>query len=589
MNAGRATLTVSNPPSGRGRPKGEPRSPTPRNKIHPTLWGYFARNGSGLFGDGTGYGYGAYGANQRKIALEEWHARSANADFDITANLPLLRMRSRDLFMGSPIAAAAILALRTDVVGNGLWVMPQVDARILGLTKTAAAEANKRISDEFELFANTVEADWNRRSTFYQLQDLVFTNVQISGDVLVLLPMRSRRGALYDTRVRLIEADRVASPVAEATGPGAPETAAGAPTIFGGVELTIDGEVLAYWLARHHPVAELLATSLLNGNGAEREFDRIEAFGEETGRPVALLVGEMERPEQRRAVPLLAKCLIETKNLQRYVESTTVQNVIKSYFTSFVTSAMPSENMFSGVVDDEYMQDILLRPPYNVKMAPGLVNFMRPGDTITFPHNGSGPEAEFEPYVTAVARLIGAAVGVPYEVLLKSFNASYSASRASMLQFWKRVLVLRQMLADQFCAPVYRAWFMEAVASGSIDAPGFFEDPRRAAAWTRAAWSGASQGSIDPLKEVQAAILRIKAGLSTQERECLELSGTDWRATAEQQGFELEVSTELGMPYPRNQTVEMAPITEAMITGEMDDEESPNGENNNPKQTTKPK
>ena len=423
MNKGRATLTASNLPSGRGHPEGRPRSPAPQNKIHPTLWGYFS--GSGAFGEGSGFGYGGYGASRRKIALEEWHAQSANADFDITANLPLLRTRSRDLFMGSPIAAAAILALRTDVVGNGLWVMPQVDARVLGLTKIAAAEANKRISDEFELFAATVEADWNRRSTFYQLQDLVFTNVQISGDVLVLLPMRARRGALYDTRVRLIEADRVASPIAEATGPGAPETAAGAPAIFGGVELTFDGEVLAYWIARHHPVAELLATSLLNGNRRDdREFDRIEAFGKETGRPVGLLVGEMERPEQRRAVPLLAKCLIETKNLQRYVESTTIQNVIKSYFTSFVTSAMPSENMFSGIVDDEYMQDLLLRPAYNVKLAPGLVNFMRPGDEIKFPHNGSGPEAEFEPYVTAVSRLIGAAVGVPYEVLLKSFNAS---------------------------------------------------------------------------------------------------------------------------------------------------------------------
>jgi lambda family phage portal protein len=583
VNKGRATLTVSNPPSGRDRLFARSRSPAPQNKIHPTLWGYFSRYGSGLFGDGSGFGYGASGANRRKIALEEWNAQSANADIDITANLPLLRMRSRDLFMGSPIAAAAILALRTDVVGNGLWVMPQVDSRQLGLTKTAAAEANKRIADEFELFAATVECDFNRRSTFYQLQDLVFTNVQISGDVLALLPMKPRPGALYDTRVRLIEADRVASPVAEATGPGAPETAAGAPTIFGGVELAIDGEVLAYWIAHHHPVAELLATSLLNGSrGQEREFDRVPAFGPETGRPVALLVGEMERPEQRRAVPLLSKCLIETKNLQRYVESTTVQNVIKSYFTSFVTSAMPSENMFAGIVDDEYMQDLLVRPAYDVKMAPGLVNFMRPGDTITFPHNGSGPEDQFGPYVTEVCKLIGAAVGVPYEVLLKSFNASYSASRASMLQFWKRVLVLRQTLADQFCQPVYRAWFMEAVVNGYIDAPGFFDDPRIAAAWTRAAWSGASQGSIDPLKEAQAAALRLKLGLSTQERECLELSGTDWRATAEQQGFELEVSTKLGLPYPRNQTVEMSPITPDMITGEGDDNESPNGETKQP-------
>jgi lambda family phage portal protein len=584
VNPGRVALTIplpggealaerfaqrtSNPPSeiGRGGFVAQPRSRGPQNKVHPTLFG-LTNSFGGLGGAAANFGYGAYGASRKKIGLEEWHARSANADWDITANLPILRMRSRDLFMGCPIAAAVILALRTSVVGNGIAVLPQVDARVLGLSKTAAAEINKHISDEFELFAATVEADWNRRSTFYQLQDLVFTSACISGDVLVLLPMKNRPGGIYDTRVRLIEADRVASPVSRETGPGAPETAAGAPRIFGGVELEEDGQVVAYWIARHHPLAEIMLAADPRTRNGKAEYSRILAFGEETGRPAALLVGEMERPEQRRAVPLLAKCLTEAKNLQRYVESTTVQNVIKSYFCSFITSAMPSENMFNGMVDDDYAKDLVERNPYNVLLAPGMVNFLRPGDTIDFPIH-AGPEDQFDPYVTAVARLIGASTGVPYEVLLMSFNASYSASRASMLQFWNRVKVLRQLLVDQFCQPTYTAWMMEAVAGGNIDAPGFFEDPRIRTAWLRAAWSGASQGSIDPLKDAQAAALRIKLGISTQERECYENNGGDWRAIAEQQGLELEVATSLGLPYPRNQTSEMQPIPAALITGE---------------------
>src|SRR4029077_19377912 len=160
----------------------------------------------------------------------------------------------------------------------------------------------------------------------------------------------------------------------------------------------------------------------------------ILAFGEETGRPLALLVGEMERPEQRRAVPLMAKCLTELKNLQRYIESTTVQNVIISYFTAFVTSQMPSTEMFTGLVDENVLTDLTNRDPYTVKLGPGIVNWMRPGDSISFPTN-AGPEAEFEAYVTALVKFIGSCVGIPYEVLLKQFNASYSASRASLLQF----------------------------------------------------------------------------------------------------------------------------------------------------------
>ena len=295
--------------------------------------------------------------------LEEWHAQSGDPDVDITANLPLLRQRSRDLFMGAPIAAAAILTLRTNVVGNGLVAMPQIDGDVLGKSKEECAALNKFLSDEFDLFADTVECDWNRRSTFYQLQDLVFVNQCISGDVLVLLPMKERRGSIYATKMRMIEADRVASPWVLANA-REDKTKDGAARIFGGVELSDDGEVEAYWVSRRHPGAGL-AASLFNGNltATQDDYERLPAFGPETGRPIALLVGEMERPEQRRAVPLTAKCLTELKNLSRYVESTTVQNVIKSYFTAFVTSAMPSTEMFSGIVDDDAIHGSLAAQP----------------------------------------------------------------------------------------------------------------------------------------------------------------------------------------------------------------------------------
>jgi lambda family phage portal protein len=490
-------------------------------------------------------GYGSYGASRKKVGLEEWRALSGTPDEDIICNLPLLRARSRDLFMGSPLAAAAILTLRRNVVGNGLRPMPQIDGATLGKSNDECAEMNKLISDEFGLFANSVECDFSRRSTFYQLQDIVFVNSQISGDVLVLLPMTERLGAIYDTRIRLIEADRVSSAF-NVSKLGDDVTRSGVPRIFGGVELSDDGEVLAYWVSKTHPLS---AENIAIGAGALsdiRDYDRVEAFGSETGRPVALLVGEMERPEQRRAVPLLAKCLIELKNLSRYIESTTVRNVIQSYFTAFVTSQMPSTEMFANTVSDE---DVMNREPYKVQLGPGIVNWMRPGDKIEFPIN-AGPESEFDPYVTALCKFIGAALGIPYEVLLKQFNASYSASRASLLQFWNCVKVARQLLVDQFCQPVYVAWMMEAIGKGVIDAPEF-DNPRIQRAWTRCSWSGAGLGSIDPLKEAQAAIQRLKAGLSTLERESLEINGSDWRANTTQQGLERDLADEFDLPYIR--------------------------------------
>jgi lambda family phage portal protein len=513
-------------------------------------------------------GYGNYGASRRKLANAEWKALSGSADEDIIYNLPLLRVRSRDLFMGSPIAGGAILTLRTNTIGSGLIPLPKVDGDVLGLDNEDTAEVNKLIKSEFFLFANTVECDWNRRNTFSELQDLAFVNMCISGDVLGLLPMKTRRGSIYDTRIRLIEADRVADPVQ----PGDQITNDGAFKIFGGVELTDDGEVDAYHVAPRHPGYTTQYAAALAYPSAD--FLRVPAFGEETGRPVSMLVGEFERPEQRRGVPLMSKCLTELKQLQRYIESVTIQNVIKSYFAAFIKSEFPSAEMFDRLVSsdelDDMMEGLAGRSQYDIRLAPGIVNWMRPGEDITFPLN-AGPDAQFEPFVIALCKFIGTCLGIPFEVLLRQFNSSYSASRAALLEFWRRVKVLRELIVNQFCQPVYLAWMYEAVARGIFKrypVRGFFEDPRIRQAWTRCDWAGSSPGSIDPLKEILACEKRLHIGISTLEQETLEFNGGDWRANTVQQGIELEEATANRLTYIRNLDAKYLPIVDPGVEDE---------------------
>ena len=87
------------------------------------------------------------------------------------------------------------------------------------------------------------------------------------------------------------------------------------------------------------------------------------------------------------------------------------------------------------------------------------------------------PTVAFDSFVTAMSRQIGAALGLPYEVLIKHFTASYSASRGALLEAWKFFKVWRFWFSGAFCQPIYEAWLEEAVASGRIWAPGFFDDP----------------------------------------------------------------------------------------------------------------
>ena len=66
-------------------------------------------------------------------------------------------------------------------------------------------------------------------------------------------------------------------------------------------------------------------------------------------------------------------------------------------------------------------------------------------------------------------------------------------------------------------------------------------------AYLKAEWYGNSQGQIDPVKEVTASILKIKNGLSTTEREAMELNGSDWNENLNQQAIEIKKKKEVGL------------------------------------------
>lgn len=101
---------------------------------------------------------------------------------------------------------------------------------------------------------------------------------------------------------------------------------------------------------------------------------------------------------------------------------------------------------------------------------------LAPGEKVSSVDPGR-PNAAFDPFVMAILRQIGVALEIPFELLVKHFTASYSAARAALLEAWKFFYTQRKWLADNFCQPVYEAWLTEAVLSGRVSAPGFFDDP----------------------------------------------------------------------------------------------------------------
>src|SRR5215471_9063296 len=225
-----------------------------------------------LFGGG-GTGYGHYGANVTKNSLAGWLWRGSDADGDIGFNVQILRERSRDAFMGVPLATGCVETFDTNVIGEGLYPAPNVDDETLGITSDQAAALNKELARKFEWWAcDPRECDFEMRDTFYLKQSTIFQSMLLSGDCPVLFPLKSRPNTLFDLRVRVLEADRIVNP------PMWDPTQ----NIWNGVEQTEDGELLAYHIAKRHPLATVRSFAtlpLLNF-----QTIRVEPYGAQTGR-----------------------------------------------------------------------------------------------------------------------------------------------------------------------------------------------------------------------------------------------------------------------------------------------------------------
>ena len=459
---------------------------------------------------GSGAGYGKYGASHARKSLVGWLTRGMSADEDIVDNIETLRERSRDLFMGSPLATGALKTVRTNVVGSGLALDSQIDFEFLGLSEEEARAWERNTEREFRLWSESVDCDAERRQTFFQLQSLVLLSALMSGDVFVTMPIIKRAGSVYDLRIGLIEADRVCNPLS-ATPPNA--------NILGGVEIGTYGETIAYWVAKYNPNAY----PRLNVN-IQNEWKRVLAFGKTTGRRNVLhIMSDVERPAQRRGVPMLAPVIESLKQLSRYSDAELMAAVVSGMFTVFITSDSPNSPIQQIYDPSQQIDD----DPRSYEMGNGAIVGLREGEKIETANPGR-PNTAFDGFVIAICRQIGSALEIPYELLVKNFTASYSASRAALLEAWKMFRMRREWLVGNFCQPVYEEWLTEAVLKGRIKAPGFFDDPAIKAAWCGADWYGDAQGQLDPLKEANAAKVRVEEGFSTREREAAELTGMKW-------------------------------------------------------------
>lgn len=463
-----------------------------------------------------------------------WSTSPRSADADQLRALPRQRAESRELRRTNPIAGGAIATNLNRVVGTGLVPIPEPDQQVLGWTDDQTSAFKAAVIREFSLWADSPLCDWYGTETFFQWQASVLGARLESGDCATLLPDADPTPAMpYRLRLQLIEADRI----------GNPGRAQDTDTIIAGIRRSPQGAPAAAFVYDRHPGATHLGFSGSTGAGTWYTYTG------PSGRRRVLHHFRPTRPEQTRGVPYLAPVIQAIKDLGRYTEAEISAAVIAAFYTVFVTSEKgPTSAPIHGMPTTQGAAES--SPGPEMAMAPAAVIGLAAGEKIEIA-DPNRPNTAYEPFVTGILTLIGAGLGLPVELLIKKFNASYSASKAALLDAWQHFRSERAWLVVSACQPAYETLLAEMAASGRVAMPGFFESALHRWAYTRAAWHGDSPGSINPKDEVAAYRSAIDARLMTLERAEWELWGTDWHRSFPAKVREIQMMRTAGIdPAP---------------------------------------
>lgn len=448
-----------------------------------------------------------------KKPLRYWLPRIKKADEDAIRSKKRLMGRSEDLFKNYPIAAAAINKVVANVVGPGLKVKSTINASLLGMEQEEKEKLEKEIEMLWDIWANSNQCDYRKNSNFYELQSQFVFAWLIYGEGLAVLPRAKQKNDIISLKVDLIENHRLESKPKYYL----------RENIVNGVEHNSNGQLEAYHFSSH--VSEY-----------KKEYTRVNAFDKDTGHRNVLCLFTKERVGQRVGMPYLTPVMQEIKQISEWQKSELTGAITAAVHPIFITKELGAQTSVNGRDENESVETVIQegqKKEITVKnVEPGSIVELAPGENIAVPPAGRSV-VSFDIFLITTCKTIGAAIGLPYEVLLTAFSSNYSASRASLLEAWKMYLGKRTRLKESFCEPVYEQFMDEIVARGYINVPEYFTNPLIRKAILRAEWYGPIQGSIDPKKEAEADAINIQNLTKSRSRIARE-NGSDWEQTVDQ-------------------------------------------------------
>ena len=482
-----------------------------------------------------------HAADRFRQEMAAWLPFLGSADADYLPERDTIAARIHDLARNDGWAAGGLQKHLDNVIGSMFMLQADPDWRALGQTKEWADEWSQQVESLWAGYAQDPDfhCDAKRERSMVGLFGLMYRHRILDGEdlgVMLWLPER-QVGGRYATTLQVVDPDRLSNPNDDAD----------REFLRGGVELGTHGEPLAYHIRKTHP-GDILGYGI---TGRRFEWERIPRQTT-FGRRIVIHDFEPDRAGQTRGKSALSPIVKKLKMIGNYDEAELGAALINALFAAFITSPFDHE-MVAGALQTEALpayqdQRAAFHEDTRLRLGGVRIPMLFPGEEFKMTQ-AARPAMAYASFEDAALRNVATAMGLSYEQLAMDWSkTNYSSARAALLEVWKFFTARRGVFAEQTARQVYGAWLEEAIDLGDVELPSGAPDFQEAkAAWTRCSWTGPGRGWVDPVKEAQAAVLRMEAGISTLKRECAE-QGLDYREVLAQRAREIKEMEELGIP-----------------------------------------
>ena len=456
-----------------------------------------------------------------------------------------LRNRSWQAYIENDVLQGIIHKFVEWVVGSGLYLQAHPITEILEEAGIELPQDQiKRVEQRFKLFKNSKSSTLDKQKTLNQKEAEVFKNAIIGGDMLVVLHVRDGK-----IKVQLIDGEHVFTPAFRTEVRGQQEGT----EIREGIEKNADGEHVAYWVW-----------------DKDRNFQRIEAYGEGGVRMAYMVYGMEFRIDTGRGIPISTGILEALKKIERYKEAAVTgaeERAKIAYFFEHskdstgenpleqnIAKSLPLNRTIDGGSDSTSESNASITIANKIVATTGKQTFNLPNET-TVKALDSPQELSFKDFFITNVQSICAALGIPVEVALSKFENNFSSSRAALKQWEHTVKVCRKNFSEQFLKPIYNLWLLMEDVRGDIALPQLLQsqvinsDDTLFEAYTNCYFTGVNIPHVDPVKEVEAVRRKLGKGadhvpLTTIQQAIEELGGGDFTQTMETYEQEIEQAPE---------------------------------------------